>query len=433
MAKVKAVTSVPELINNNIDRFIESNTQDYVAFQSKAPLFVTYYSKSMYASTFDTEFIAHNEVVGSESPNKFHKVDNFPIYDIDIADFTQEETEAGRYSEITTTCTILPDTVVPMYDDQILIAHQTKKYLFTVTNIVPDNYNNKKYYKLSIKLSQYTVDNIERQVDKQLEVQYDLLGKTNKPIVEKNYSRAMSDIKSVYDEMLDIYSDTFYSNTLQLYINKENDVCDQFLNYFISKTNINKPFLDYRNARFINPKVIKMIDKKKYSESIFYQYGNLLFDFSRVEKEIALLPYDGSYYGINYFFSDRVRFIEPLSLIDNSGIDLSTLDVNDLTGEQKKQIAAVMLSRNNNETYKIPDSLLMVNVNNITVENDKFIVAYISYMQEVDLVVKRTKLDELISYIPNLDIDYNSNYINYYTTAILLHILKDIYNILSNV
>ncbi|MBE0344249.1 hypothetical protein E4V51_31150, partial [Paenibacillus sp. 28ISP30-2] len=162
---VKKVTPVAEMINNNINQFVQSSTEDYAVFQDKAPVFVTYYSRHAYASTFDKNFEAHNEVVGQESPNKFNKIENLPVYDLEISDFTQDETATGRISEVNSSSVILQDTVIPMDEEQILLVHQSKKYLFTVTNITPDNYNNKKYYKFYIKLSSYTVDNIERQVD----------------------------------------------------------------------------------------------------------------------------------------------------------------------------------------------------------------------------------------------------------------------------
>ena len=126
MARIKSVVSVEEMVHNTVETFVKDATVMYPNFLETAPLFVTYYSISSYQSTFDESFENYNEVAGEESPNKFHRIQGFPLYSIDLSDFSLNQSDDGWSSEVQSSAIVLPDTTIPLPDDLFEIEFNSK-------------------------------------------------------------------------------------------------------------------------------------------------------------------------------------------------------------------------------------------------------------------------------------------------------------------
>ena len=270
MGRIAQVLPTTEIVKNNINTYITDSTNNYPNFLDEAPVFVTYYSRSHFESTFDPSLEHYNEIAGEESPNKFHKIENFPIYSLDTSDFGKTLNEDGWSGEVSSSCIVLPNTITPKPDDLIEIEIHSTKYLFQVINGSSDNYGNAKFYKLEIRISQYRKEEADRQVTDEFEVNFDLIGKYDNIIVKKSLNKYLDSIRDKYDRLLKVYNELFFDKFANYYREPFLKFIDQNLNKFIVENELNKPFIEYRNSTIVSTSLNKYINIREYNESIFF-------------------------------------------------------------------------------------------------------------------------------------------------------------------
>lgn len=427
MGRIANVVPVKDIVEQSIQSYVTDATSVYSNFLETAPTFVTYYSRAAFKSTYDESFQAYNEIAGSESPNKFNKIEDLPIYSLDISDFSTEMGDQGWSSEVSSSAIILPDTVTPKTDDLIEISFHTKKYLFVVTSGTPDNFGNNKFYKINIRLSQYTTNEINRQVDDEFKVDYDLIGKKANTVIKKSYAESLVNLRSKYDELLGSYIDQYYILDAQCFANT-NNVLDQNINYFLTKNDLLKPFVNYRNSCFISPTISKYIDKAAYQKSFLKNIEDL--DFSKIhnKESIFVIP--------NNIGKNRYEFI---NLLKNKYTFVEYID-------QTKYIAGAIadiidLKFYSNTTLVLEDVNLQFALN---------FSKFFANLDDIGTLSNGVKIDEkltltgkeffekMLKDITNLNARYNTftekhnNFINdYYLTPIILFALKHLFYLIS--
>lgn len=406
------VIPVETIVSNAVDTYIADSTLNYPSFLDSAPILVTYYSRAAYKSTHDPSFQAFNEVVGDESPNRYHKIEKLPVYSLEVADFSTEITENGLQGEVTSTCMILPDMINPKAEDLIEVVQHTSKYLFRVTGTTPDNYGNSKFYKLTFSLSSYTVEEANRQVEKVFEVDFDLIGRKANSVLPKNYANAIKNIREIYDEMLSAYSEQYYHSSSQTYANKVSSTVDQFLNHFIVNNELNVPFIAFRNSNNINPLLSKYLDKHAYSKTFLSKIEKLRFtEFGQTNNIAIGIETKSEYYTFNYFLKEKVRFVKYLQAAGPLDIVLEEFNLSLF------------------ELADIPDDIVDSNL--------IFLYHFSKYIQTPDLSDKLeilfSKLSELeVRYFADQDI-YSISINDYYLTPLILFALKHLFHLISNV
>lgn len=271
----------PALVTeNNIRDYITQSTKTYSTFISSAPLFCTYYSKNKWKSNFDRSLENIHEVVGSDSPFQFDKVENLPIYKVENSSFGTEITDFGIAGNVTSSAIILPNTLLPNVDDVFEISIQSVLKLFIVTDVEQDNFNNSKFYKISFKLSSLNVSLVEQQVENHLTVDYHLIGSTNDPIIKKSTFDLYLQIEGVYDSLLEEYNDRFYDKSVNMFSDFYSDklgrvIVDQYLNTFIDKNNLQEYFYSYRNFIYLSlPNRTQNFDNGGRTRDNFFEYKN---------------------------------------------------------------------------------------------------------------------------------------------------------------
>lgn len=288
MGRIANVVPIKDVVENSIQSFVSDATMVYPNFLETAPIFVTYYSRAVSKSTYDESFEAYNEITGSESPNKYSKVEDLPIYSLDTSDFSTEMGDQGWAGQVSSSAIILPDTIQPKTDDLLEISFHTKKYLFVVTSGTPDNFGNNKFYKINIQLSQYTVKEVERQVDDEYKIDYDLIGKKANTLIKKSYAESLGTLRTTYDLLLKVYMEQYYRSNSQSFVNSNNGSLDQYVNYFLTKNSLLTPFVPYRNSCFISPTIGRYVDKTIYQSSFLKVIEELKFPSLSTEKTYIL-------------------------------------------------------------------------------------------------------------------------------------------------
>lgn len=307
MARIKKFLSTEEIVKSNVDTYLVDTTETYPHFLEVAPTFISYYSMSAYKSTHDVSFEAYNEVVGDESPNRFHKIENLPVYELETADFSTQQTDMGWESEVTSSFVVLPGTIVPVPDDLLEIIIHTKKYLFMVTNVVPDNFGNKKFYKVTFRLTDYTIKEAERRVDETFRVDFDTLGSQGSSIIRKDYHEFLSVIRERYDTLLSNYVHRYYDRAGRCFT-ESSKYLDLNLNFFLAKENLLVPYKKFRNSIYVSPTVLKLTNRSDYSHTFFTHLSKFNFDklVDAPDKTVLELNDTTIKYSFDFFMQNKL-------------------------------------------------------------------------------------------------------------------------------
>jgi hypothetical protein len=262
------------ITESNIQHYLEQATKDYSTFLASAPTFCTYFSKDSFKSTYDRSLENISEVVGADSPVVFNKIENLPIYKIENASFGTEITDFGIVGSVTSSCIVLPDTIIPLQDDLIFLKYQNVSKLFLVTDVEQDNYNNSKYYKVTFRLSDHDMVDVAKQVGENLVVDYDLIGQSKNPIVKKTAFELGLAIEDIYDGIARWYNEIYYDNETFLFVDQESDrfrrsIIDPLLNDFIQKQKLIEFYTSYRDFRYSSTDFTKGLRRGDTNRSIY--------------------------------------------------------------------------------------------------------------------------------------------------------------------
>ncbi|WP_368880326.1 hypothetical protein [Proteus mirabilis] len=430
MIKIKKVATPKDIMERNIGNFITDTSERYKLFQESAPTFVTYYSKSAYGSTYDRNFESHNEAVGDESPVRFFKIEDVPVYELQVTDFSTEETETGRKGEYTTSAYLLPDTVAPNIDDMIDVRIHGKVLLLRVTGIDADNHNNKKFFKLSLKLSNMTIPDITKQVVEEQVLDFQLIGKTNNPVLRKDWKLQADLIKVTYDDLLSSIRKTFYSEAHTAFMDKKNSFIDQHLNIFILRNGLNNSFENFRDATLVSEKIQQLVPMHTYKKLVY-----MLLERLKVEKFPDLrvssyLDYN-SHLEFNYFHQNKIDFANYIFLNGDEINPCLTCDSNDVV---------IKLASMNLGPIRFPFYLFdREKYKDVKLTpNESFFVRFIEFIKEKENSDNRDKaVVELNSMIEDIEpsfININDDFYSreYYSSIFTLFALKSLHAFLTD-
>jgi len=223
-----------------IETNILQHLQNSYSHQSKrlegTPLFVTYYNKDPRASDQDQVLDNVKEVLGFESPNKYNKVENLPLYLVtEINPNIEMDESFGLSTNGEGEGVILPNTIIPYVDDFLYFKFMEEDYLFQVTNIEVDKLNGMKYYKIQYKLSYRTIKEADEAVREEFEVEYENIGTDTSPIIIKSNYKIIQSIEELLVKLKKFYFNSFISNKFNSLIYKYNDkiLYNEFLIRFI--------------------------------------------------------------------------------------------------------------------------------------------------------------------------------------------------------
>lgn len=241
-----------KVLNNYFDNYLDT-TEKYSKWLQGSPTFVTYYSINLENSTQDQGLNNVMEIVGGESPIKYNKIENFPIYlDSDMNFNTNLEEDAGFDSDSEGTAILLPGTIVPQNDDLILFEVLEKKYIYRINNVEYSNTSIRKFYKISFSVSPFDIDTLEnRQVEDKYSVIYNNIGTEVDPIIPEKQFTFISRIDKVIDYLTERYIRFYYDEKVNSFIYnldkmnmtlhdyyKDNGIYDPKLALFIKRNNL---------------------------------------------------------------------------------------------------------------------------------------------------------------------------------------------------
>ncbi|UAJ16991.1 hypothetical protein UFVDC4_00064 [Staphylococcus phage vB_SauM-UFV_DC4] len=216
-----------DIVNSYVSSYL-SGTEKYSKFQAGAPSFVTYYSKDHEKSTSDRSLDNVEEIIGDNSPLKYNKLKDFPLYNVAEMNPTIEwDEEWGTEKDLESEAVILPGTIEPLPDDFIVFQYQSKENatsrIYRVTNVEMSSLENSAYYKIQYQNFNVNTEDIENQVSNVYRTVFSNIGTDNKSLIlEEDFYQVNHSIKYA-DEFSQIFIDHFYNSSLNTFIYYEDE------------------------------------------------------------------------------------------------------------------------------------------------------------------------------------------------------------------
>jgi hypothetical protein len=218
----------------------------YSKYLDTTPTFVTYYSINQARSRADAGSGMINELIGANSPLRFNKITEFPVYKMQqlIPNGTFEDGFYDVELEISD-ITILPRTLKPRGDDFILIEMpNTPKLLFRVTNFKLNTVQSNDFYMLDADL--YVVgdgaNEIEKQVVETYRCVFENIGTQNNCFITDDTYNAAEGLLKTLNTLVHMYHDLYYYENHNIYA---------FIDYIYNDTTFVNPDPNWNQYAYI--------------------------------------------------------------------------------------------------------------------------------------------------------------------------------------
>lgn len=290
------IIGTQELVQSNIQGYIDQTTSDYARYLQNAPTFVTYYKKNGLHSTKDVNLEAVREVIGDDSPIQFDRIENFAIYGIEESLPNIESGDFGIDTEMGSDAIIIPDTIKPTPDDFFVISYNGSQILFRVTDVTIDRIKGKPFYKITFELDESNTREIEEQTQDEYTFIYENLGTEQKSVVLNTEFIKLKDIEKLFNKLYDFYIKAFFNkrfNVLSFNFNGK-IIYNRYLIKFIIDNNILEKKYNYLSSVVIDDVMGELYEFESfYNNSIYSIIQNKNIDELEVENfKLFPIPLD---------------------------------------------------------------------------------------------------------------------------------------------
>lgn len=276
MAKV---LDVQEFISTQTQLHKERRVSQYIYFLDKTPAFPLYYAINKIKST--TEYNTHeiDEYIGKDSPTRYDKIKNLPIYGMpEITNESEFDELIGTNSEgYSGESIIVPGILEPTEGDCFIVTYFNNSVLFVVETVSEVTLKARPHYKIIYHIENAEkIPQLERQVVSSNTAIFDNIGTENRVILSDDLYTDTQNMKFIYETLHDYYMNKFMkkqTTTFEISININESTLsrctDKFLVMFLKQT-----------RTMIMDKMLK---------SIFMVDNNLLYDgreFDQYEQSI---------------------------------------------------------------------------------------------------------------------------------------------------
>lgn len=257
MGQVVTSAEMARVIDANLKSYVAQVTGSYARLFGKSPTFVTYYTRDAVDSIADVNLGGAIQLVGRESPIRYHAVHDFPIYGVPELDATSnyEEIQGLVTSGLSGEAYILPGTIEPSQDDFFVIKHLESKFLFRCTNASPDRIEGKAFFKIEYILDNANPFQLERQTTKSFAFELGSVGTDVSPLVEMDLAVLLRETEVLEEYHRIAYWRAFYdraSGALLLRTGEPSPVHDRSVDLFVRRNDL-LGGQGYMKSRTINP------------------------------------------------------------------------------------------------------------------------------------------------------------------------------------
>lgn len=309
------------MINGNIFKFeqrLQSHVNKYV---ENGAILTTYFSQREDATTVDRGTQDIDQLFGKQSPLRFNKILNFPLYGFGKANPDNSDELQIEDINVEGDCVILPSTIVPKPMDFFMVNHLKMKGIFQVVSIQYDSMKVEGYYKIHYRLystSDETINNLDNQTMETYHTDLNSVGSTLNPIIKEDDFVLRNQIIQMLNQMIKSYKALFYNERHNCFLyydhNTGNRIFDMCGHEFMAKYGL----MNADGAA----NVIVLSDKLNDSQSQLY-YNNSIYTWielgcpERLLQRYFYLLTDAKSYLYSSFSrwnDDDIQIIQPLSI-----------------------------------------------------------------------------------------------------------------------
>ena len=233
-----------KLIKNNIEHYLDRSTSEYTRFLETTPNFVTYYQKDRLESSYDNGLENVENFLGKDSPMKFNKIENLPLYGLDTITLMLERGDTGLNTVFEGEAILLPNTVKPSSDDFFTFGYINDIYIFRIIGVSNDSIKNSPFYRLTFSLTKKVAkeEYVEQfTVDEYVSI-FDNIGTQYDSVIRKKDYMVVEFIDELVDSLIDTFVTDFYDRHLNImsYEIRGYLVYNRMLNKFLTDNNLLK-------------------------------------------------------------------------------------------------------------------------------------------------------------------------------------------------
>jgi len=316
-------------INDNIFKYEKRLESQYSVFTDRNPTFVTYYHINNINSITDTGLLNVDRIIGNESPLKYQKIEDFPIYGIEQIKIDLSDEDEGLNGSFEGDGIILPNTIKPLPNDFFIISYLDSSYLFMITQIDYDTIKSNNYYKINyyLRSTDYTsVEELNKQVLEKYTCIFKNIGTEDNCLIREDDYIILNELDTLYSSFVNKYISLFYNKRYNSFLfNATNHVIyDKFVSNFIMQNNILNKKENYQTLVITNEdygeqfpityemSIYDLIENQKKDTldyiryelcPITYQHSIFLYYNLRNVKSLAFVP---DHVGAGIYIEDRV-------------------------------------------------------------------------------------------------------------------------------
>ena len=399
---------VADIIRNTENVLDSSVTQ----FLDATPILCNYLAIDKEATT--SNIGTRDDAGAYAGARKYKLIENYVMYGhVDEKNMTKDKDEALdiRYNTEEITSLHLPNTIIPMEGDRVVLDINNNNILYKVVRSEPTTFNNKPYYKSVIKLDDslpsinYNIENMKRDglISDTFVYNPDTLGTDYSPFIKRGTLIEISKFQDLRHEINTMYNDNFYDVNKNVFLFQS---APTKYHYF--------PMINYLQEEFA---------------PLWDNNGiNMILHHETLVKRRYLSTYKKS--NIRKFILGRS------DNLTTTGSD--TTYVYDYTNTYTKDTFKIQSYLNDHNQYKIHEIVeisasqsIFADVNDVygyTVDESQFEVPKLTVETPVTIPsdileilkgFKTLSIKEINEILEDIDIDYTLNYL-YYTPVLLI-------------
>ena len=322
------------LLEGNLFKFENRLLSAANKFSTEGAILTTYYQIREDATTVDRGLQDIEQLFGHNSPLRYNKIENFPIYGLSPTNPNNSDEVGIEDISVEGEYLIFPSTLVPKPNDFFTINHLKMKGIFQVTEVQYDSMKVEGFYKIRYRLhstSQETLNNLAKQTVENYCTELDSIGTNINPIFHEEDFVYINKIKLMVNKLIESYLALFYNERHNCFLFHDDqkgiryfDICG---NEFIAKHSLmNIP--NSAKAIILHEKIRDRNLSIYYNNSV-YAWLELDAPLRRLSKFHYRLMNTYDYIDSSFYrwSEDDVYVMQPLSeiqkgvLIENSIFD----------------------------------------------------------------------------------------------------------------
>jgi len=282
--------------------FLKQTVETYSTFLNEIPTYIDFLSINIPNSLNEVSLHNVEELLGDDSPIKFNKTSNFPIYKFEKLD---PQSDVDGDVIIQGSAVVLPGTLKPEVDDMFIVtSSDMTRELFRINSVDKERMRGKQFYKISFYL--YTLAT-PTEINDQVIEEFETITTFNLDeisIVKKSVADQLEELLTIRN-LLQNYLSMFHDKRVNLYVyrfeseaifpnnlpynvarlipnyknTREYIIYDHRLQYFIQRHKLLSRNNPYRNELFFNILGYNHFSEVNYfKKSIMYSIENKTVD-----------------------------------------------------------------------------------------------------------------------------------------------------------